>query len=118
MTMRKKRLSSIVSKELRTESYDYRLPTELIATEPAEPRDSARLLIVDRKSGEITHTIFSDIFSFLPKESAIIYNNTKVIKARIFGIKESGGKVELLLNRPFKEGFLVYIKGKVRNYNS
>jgi S-adenosylmethionine:tRNA ribosyltransferase-isomerase len=104
-----------VSKELRTESYDYRLPTELIATEPAEPRDSARLLIVDRKSGEITHTIFSDIFSFLPKESAIIYNNTKVIKARLFGKKSSGGKIELLINKQLTaDRFNVLIRGKVK----
>ncbi len=113
--MRKKRLSSIVSKELKTESYDYTLPPELIATEPAEPRDSARLLVVDRKSGKVAHTIFSDIFSFLPQESAIIYNNTKVIKARLFGKKSSGGKIELLINKQLDANrYNVLIRGKVK----
>lgn len=113
--MRKKRLSSIVSKELKTESYDYTLPPELIATEPAEPRDSARLLVVDRKSGKVAHTIFSDIFSFLPQESAIIYNNTKVIKARLFGKKSSGGKIELLINKQLDANRVnAYIRGKVK----
>ena len=114
MTWRK-RLSNTVLKELRTESYDYTLPPELIATEPAEPRDNARLLVVDRKSGKITHTIFSDIFSFLPQESAVIYNNTKVIKARLFGKKSSGGKVELLINRQLDANRVnAFIRGKVK----
>jgi len=102
-------------KELRTESYDYTLPPELIATKPAEPRDSAKLLVVDRKSGKITHTVFSDIFSFLPSESAIIYNNTKVIKARLFGEKPSGGKIELLINKQVDVNrYNVLIRGKVK----
>ena len=111
----KKRQSSTVLKELKTESYDYKLPPELIATEPAKPRDSARLLVVNRKDGKVTHTIFREIFSFLPKESAIIYNNTKVIKARLFGKKESGGKIELLINRQLDSNrFNVLIKGRVK----
>jgi len=107
--------SNIVQKELKTESYDYKLPLELIATKPANPRDSARLLVVNRKDGKVTHAIFREIFSFLPKDSAIIYNNTKVIKARLFGKKESGGKIELLINRQLdSDRFNVLIKGKVK----
>jgi len=101
--------------ELKTKSYDYTLPQELIATKPARPRDSSRLLVVNRKSKKITHTVFSDIFSFFPKESAIIYNNTKVIKARLFGKKLSGGKIELLINRQIDANRVnVFIKGKVK----
>jgi S-adenosylmethionine:tRNA ribosyltransferase-isomerase len=94
-------------------SYDYNLPEELIAKYPATPRDSAKLLVYDRKKDKITHTIFKNILDFVPN-SAFIFNNTKVIKARIFGKKETGGRVELLLNRPYKNGYLVYIRGKVK----
>jgi len=100
-------------KDLLVSSYDYTLPEELIAKYPVTPRDSAKLLIYDRKNDKITHTVFKNILDFT-KNSHFIFNNTKVIKARIFGIKETGGKVEVLLNRPYKEGFLVYIRGKVK----
>lgn len=85
---------------LKTKSYDYTLPQELIATIPASPRDSCKLLVFNRADQSITHTVFSKIDSFLPKECAILCNDTKVIKARIFGNKETGGKVELLINKP------------------
>jgi len=99
--------------DLLVESYDYSLPKELIATYPVTPRDSAKLLVYDRKTDNITHTIFKNILDFT-NESHFIFNDTKVLKARIFGKKESGGKVELLLNRPFEDKFLVYIRGKVK----
>ena len=69
---------------LKTESYDYILPQELIATVPASPRDSCKLLVYNREDQSITHTVFSKIEDFLPKECAILCNDTKVIKARIF----------------------------------
>jgi len=94
-------------------SYDYDLPEELIAKYPVTPRDSAKLLVYDRKKDKITHTVFRNILDFVGDKN-FIFNNTKVIKARIFGKKESGGKVELLLNRPFNDKFLVYIRGKVK----
>ena len=100
---------------LQVASYDYDLPEDLIATKPAEPKDSARLLVYDRKSDTITHAIFRDILDFIPDDTAILLNDTKVIKARIFGRKASGGKVELLLNSPQPNNmFLVYIRGKVK----
>jgi S-adenosylmethionine:tRNA ribosyltransferase-isomerase len=73
----------------------------------------AKLLVYDRNKDKIIHTIFRNILDFVPNV-AFIFNNTKVIKARIFGKKETGGKVELLLNRPYKNGYLVYIRGKVK----
>jgi len=97
------------------DSYDYKLPQNLIATSPSNPKDSAKLLIYERKKDKITHAVFKDILDFIPNESAIFLNDTKVIKARIFGEKPSGGKVELLLNSPLQDNlFLVYIKGRVK----
>jgi len=98
------------------DSYDYDLPSHLIASKPAEPKDSAKLLVYDRKTDTVTHTVFHKILDFIPKEYAIILNDTRVIKARIFGRKKSGGKVELLINSPLeKNRFLVYIRGRVKN---
>jgi S-adenosylmethionine:tRNA ribosyltransferase-isomerase len=100
---------------LLVDSYDYKLPTELIASSPANPKDSAKLLVYDRKSDTVTHAIFRDILSFIPKNTSIILNDTKVIKARIFGVKESGGKIELLINSPLpNKQFLVYIRNRVK----
>ncbi|WP_456402614.1 tRNA preQ1(34) S-adenosylmethionine ribosyltransferase-isomerase QueA [Hydrogenimonas sp.] len=100
---------------LKTESYDYTLPPELIATEPADPKDSSRLLVVDRRSGRITHARFRDILDFVPARCAVVYNDTKVIKARLFGRKRSGGKVELLINRPLDaRRYNVLIRGRVK----
>jgi len=93
--------------------YDYELPKELIAKYPVTPRDSAKLLVYDRKKDKITHTIFRNILDFVG-DKRFIFNDTKVIKARVFGKKDTGGKVELLLNRPVDDKFLVYIKGKVK----
>ena len=100
---------------LKTSSYDYDLPKELIATKPVSPADSARLLVYNRTTDTITHTTFKSLMDVLPKNISIFLNDTKVIKARIFGTKESGGKVELLLNKPlFMDRYLVMIRGKVK----
>ena len=99
---------------LKTSSYDYNLPKELIASNPVSPADSAKLLVYNRQTDEITHTTFKSLMDFLPDDISIFLNDTKVIKARIFGKKESGGKVELLLNKPlFMDRYLVMIRGKV-----
>ncbi len=99
---------------LNINSYNYVLPKELIASTPADPKDSCRLLIYDRKSDTVTHERFYNILKYIPSNTAIVLNDTKVIKARIFGKKQSGGKVELLLNSPLENNrFLVYIRGKV-----
>lgn len=100
--------------EILTSSYDFVLPADLIANRPAIPADSAKLLVYNRKTDCITHTIFRELPNFLDNYS-IFLNNTKVIKARIFGTKTSGGKIELLLNKPIaEEKFLVFIRGKVK----
>jgi len=103
-----------MSDELLTKNYDYVLPEELIATEPVHPRDHAKLLVYNRRDGSVTHTTFKHLLDFLP-ECDVFLNDTRVIKARIFGKKESGGKVELLFNKPLNaHHYLVMIRGKVR----
>ncbi len=99
---------------LKTSSYDYSLPQELIASKPVYPADSAKLLVYNRKTNEITHTTFKHLLDFLPPDLSVFLNDTKVIKARIFGHKETGGKVELLFNKAlFMNRYEVMIKGKV-----
>lgn len=102
-------------KELLTSSYDFTLPDELIATHPASPRDHAKLLVYDRKTDTITHTYYYDFEKYIPKDCALIFNDTKVIKARLFGFKPSGGKLELLINRALNANDVnAYIRGKVK----
>ncbi|QSZ42504.1 tRNA preQ1(34) S-adenosylmethionine ribosyltransferase-isomerase QueA [Sulfurimonas aquatica] len=101
--------------ELLTASYDFVLPDELIATHPAHPRDHAKLLIYNRETDTITHAHFYDFEKYIPKDCALIFNNTKVIKARLHGKKTSGGKIELLINRPLNAiDINVYLRGKVK----
>ena len=101
--------------ELLTSSYDFTLPEELIATHPASPRDHAKLLVYDRKTNTITHTHYYNFEKYIPKDCALIFNDTKVIKARLFGHKPSGGKIELLINRALNANDInVYIRGKVK----
>ncbi len=101
--------------DLLTKSYDYHLPEELIAAHPVHPRDHAKLLVYDRKSDTITHTAFRHLLDFLPPDCDIFLNDTRVIKARIFGKKASGGKVELLLNKPLgTDSYQVMIRGRVK----
>ena len=104
--------------ELLTSSYDFTLPPELIATHPAHPRDHAKLLVYDRNTDKITHSHFYDFEKFIPSNCALIFNDTKVIKARLYGKKPSGGKIELLINRPLDANNInVYIRGKVKVYS-
>ncbi len=101
--------------ELLTQSYNFSLPEELIATHPAHPRNHAKLLVYDRATDTITHTHFYELEKFIPKGCALIFNDTKVIKARLFGKKPSGGKIELLINRALDaHNVNVYIRGKVK----
>ena len=100
---------------LKTQSYDFELPQDRIATKPANPKDSSKLLVYDRKTNLVTHTTFKNILYFIPKDTSIVLNDTKVIKARLFGKKSSGGKIELLINKPFTNNEIeCYIRGKVK----
>ena len=81
----------------RLEDYDYYLPKHLIAQYPSPKREDCRLMIVNRCSREIIHTNFSNITDYLNENNILVINDTKVIPARLFGKKETGGKVEVLL---------------------
>ncbi len=99
---------------LKVSTYDYFLPQELIASHPTPNRDDARVLVYNRKKGKIVHTTFKEILNFFPHDTAVVINETKVVKARIYGKKHSSGKIELLLNSPLQDNlYSVYIKGKV-----
>lgn len=98
-----------------TQSYHFDLDPKQIASLPASPKDSAKLLVYNREKDTVTHTVFSNILKYIPQDCAILFNDTKVIKARIFGVKPSGGKIELLINRPLPQNlFSVYMRGRVK----
>ncbi len=84
---------------MNTSDFDYQLPEGSIAQTPAEPRDSSRLLVLDKNSGAIEHRIFSDIGQYLHAGDLLVVNQTRVIPARIFANKSTGGKIEILLLR-------------------
>ena len=78
--------------------FDYYLPEELIAQDPLEDRSSSRLMVLDKKTGELQHKIFKDILDYLNPGDCLVLNNTKVIPARLFGVKEGTlAKIEILL---------------------
>ncbi len=83
---------------MRTADFDYDLPADRIAQTPLEPRDASRLLILDRKTGQISHSTFANLGEYLSEGDALAINQTRVIRARLFARKmPSGGRVELLL---------------------
>jgi S-adenosylmethionine:tRNA ribosyltransferase-isomerase len=81
--------------------FTYDLPRSSIASYPSEDRNEARLMAVDRSSGEISHSSFSSLGDFLRRGDVLVMNDSRVIPARLLGKKESGGKVEVLLVEPF-----------------
>lgn len=83
--------------------FDYHLPDELIAQEPTAVRDASRLMVVDRKTRSVTHAQFSEIGQYLPTCPRFFRNNAAVLKARIFGQRPTGGKVECLLLQPAED---------------
>ena len=78
-------------------TYDYNLPENLIAQTPIEPRDSARLMVYDKKTNSVTHTHFYSIIDYLNEGDVLVINNTRVIPARLYGFKSTGAKIEVLL---------------------
>ena len=83
---------------MKTEDFDYELPEELIAQTPLKDRTASRLLVLDRKTGEIEHTEFHEIINYLNKGDVLVINDTKVIPARLIGNKEeTNAVIELLL---------------------
>ena len=90
---------------MRTSDFDYPLPPELIAQTPAEPRDSSRLLVLDRATGNTEHRRFTDVLEYLRPGDLMVFNQSRVIPARLFGVRDdNGGRVEFLLLRREGEG--------------
>lgn len=85
-----------------TRAYTFDLPERLIAQQPATPRDASRLLVL--RQGRIEHRIFRDLPLYLREGDVLVLNETRVIAARVFGARPSGGRVELLLLRPTHHG--------------
>ena len=90
--------------DVRTADLDYELPPELIAQQPAEPRDSARLLVYGRDTRSLEHRRFSDLVALLRPDDVVVLNRTRVRPARIHGRKATGGRVEVLLLEPAVDG--------------
>lgn len=90
---------------MRVDEFDYYLPEDRIAQHPVTPRDSSRLMVVDRSTGEIHHRVFRDIVEYLNAGDVLVVNDTRVIPARLYGEREgTGGKVEVLLLRDLGDG--------------
>jgi S-adenosylmethionine:tRNA ribosyltransferase-isomerase len=90
---------------LKTSDFDYSLPQSYIAQYPIEPRDSSRLLVLDRQTGEVENKRFRQILDYVKKGDILVFNSSRVIPARLYGRKDaSGGKVEILLLRRRGDG--------------
>lgn len=91
--------------KMKLSDFDYKLPEELIADKPIEPRDHSRLLVLDKITGEIKHKHFYDVVRHLHKDDILVVNNSKVFPARLIGEKEiTHGKVEILLEHEIEQG--------------
>lgn len=94
---------SLIPAGMHLTDFDYALPPELIAQHPVEPRDAARLLVVDRAGGRLEHRIFRDLPEYLRPDDVLVLNDTRVLPARLRARKSTGGAVEVLLLRPAGE---------------
>lgn len=91
---------------MKTSDFDYHLPSELIAQTPLEPRDQARLLVINRASGDLEHRRFCEVVDLLKPGDVLVMNDSRVIPARLYGHKrDTGAKVEILLLRRTGEGW-------------
>jgi len=93
-----------VKKIYQLQSYFYQLPDELIAQKPEAKRDAARLLIINRAHGTISHDTFNHLNNYLPGDSHLVVNNSKVIPARLLGHRLTGGEVEVFLLNSLEDG--------------
>jgi len=87
---------------LRVDDFDYELPSEAIAQTPVEPRDASRLLVLDRSSGQIEHARFADVGRWLAPGDLLVVNDSRVIPARLVGVRPGGGAAEILVLRPLE----------------
>ena len=91
---------------MKLSDFKYDLPQELIAQYPLKKREAARLMVVNRQSGTITHDTFSSLGKYLPPSSVLVLNDSKVIPSRLFGKRaQTGGKVEVFLLNRLSDGY-------------
>lgn len=86
----------------RLEAYDYDLPASLIAQEPLAERQKCRMLVLNRGCGVLEHRLFGDLLDYLRPGDLLVLNDTRVVPARLSGVKETGGRIELLILEPFR----------------
>ena len=84
----------------RTADYEFDLPPGQIAQAPLAQRDESRLMVVDRATGTIAHRRFRDLATLIPPQDVLVLNRTRVIRARLLGVRRSGAPAEILLLRP------------------
>ena len=89
---------------MRRQDFYYDLPEELIAQEPLPERTGSRLLVLDGDTGDVQHSQFSRLIDLLEPNDLLVFNNTRVIPARLFGVKQTGGRVEILIERLLEGG--------------
>jgi S-adenosylmethionine:tRNA ribosyltransferase-isomerase len=97
-------LDALRQSPMKTSDFEYRLPNELIAQTPVEPRDHSRLMVIHRGDGSIKHRQFFEITEFLSPGDVLVLNDSRVIPARLIGQRKSGGKTEILLLRRLEAG--------------
>ncbi|MGI5309025.1 tRNA preQ1(34) S-adenosylmethionine ribosyltransferase-isomerase QueA [Rheinheimera sp. WS51] len=96
---------------MQVSDFSFQLPEQLIARHPKAERSSSRLLVMDKANGALSHHIFKQLIDFINPGDLLVFNNTKVIPARLFGQKSTGGKVEVLVERVLDEKrFLAHIR--------
>lgn len=103
---------------MKLSDFDYKLPKELISQEPAQPRTESRLLVLHLNNNKLEHKKFPDLLEYLHSGDVLVVNETKVLKAKLTGKKQSGGKIELLIEKQIdKRTALCKVKGKVKEGN-
>ncbi|MDD5127346.1 MAG: tRNA preQ1(34) S-adenosylmethionine ribosyltransferase-isomerase QueA [Dehalococcoidales bacterium] len=103
---------------VKTSDYDYLLPPEMIAQTPLEHRDHSRLLVLNRQNGTMEHRHFLDIVDYLKAGDVLVFNNSRVIPARLYGRRSTGGKVEILLLHRVDEGIWEALVGRGGNLHA
>jgi len=96
-------VSGVSERRLRVDDFDYELPADAIAQAPAEPRDSARLLVLDRATGHVEHARFREIGRWLSPGDLLVVNDSRVLPARLAGERPGGGAAEVLVLRPLPD---------------
>ena len=96
---------------MQTADFDYHLPLECIAQTPLEPRHNSRLLVMNRKENSLTDSVFHQVGMYLREGDLLVINQTRVIPARLFARKKTGGRIELLLLKQHE----IFIKRPTRN---